>query len=78
MKNRFEAVGDIEDPEEEHDKILETYREAAKKVIGWSKHGEKLRRGKRQTLKQNARWKAFKTEEKARIQCEKQQSKTKC
>ena len=24
VKNRFEVVGDIEDPEEEHDKILET------------------------------------------------------
>ena len=64
VKNRFEALGDIEDPEEEHNMILETYRDAAKKVIGWSKKKskpwigdktwEKLRRGKRQNL----RWKA--------------------
>ena len=41
VKNRLEALGDIEDPEEEHYKILETYREAAKKVIGWSKNQSK-------------------------------------
>ena len=33
MKKRLEALGDIEDPEEEHDMILETYRDAGKKVI---------------------------------------------
>ena len=37
MKNRFEALGDIEDPEEEYDKILVTYRDATEKVIGRSK-----------------------------------------
>lgn len=31
VKNRVEALGDIEDSEEEHDMILETYREAARK-----------------------------------------------
>ncbi|KAL9963605.1 hypothetical protein ACROYT_G027128 [Oculina patagonica] len=36
MRNRFEALGDIEEPEEEHDLILATYRDAAKKVIGRS------------------------------------------
>ena len=65
VKNKFEDLGDIEDPEEEHDMILETYmyRDAAKKVVGWSKKQskpwvvdktwEKLKRGKRQNL----RWK---------------------
>ena len=58
MRNRFKALGDIEDPEEEHDLILATYREAAKKVIGRSKkqskrwmvtkRGKRSRRGKRQ------------------------------
>ena len=41
VKNRFEALGDIEDPEEEHNMILETNRDAAKKVIGWSKKQSK-------------------------------------
>ena len=41
VKNRFKALGDIEDLEEEHDMILETYRDAAKKVIGWSKKQSK-------------------------------------
>lgn len=41
VRNRFEALGDIEDPEEEHDLILATYREAAKKVIGRSKKQSK-------------------------------------
>jgi len=41
VKNRFEALGDIEDPEEEHDKILEAYRDAAKKVIGAPKKQSK-------------------------------------
>ena len=60
-KNRFEVLGDIEDPEEEHNRILETYRGVAKNVIRWlknrashgleKKHREKFRRGKRQTLK---------------------------
>ena len=30
VKNRFEVLGDIEDPQEEHDMILETYRDAWK------------------------------------------------
>ena len=87
VKNRFEVLGDIEDPEEEHDKILETYRDAAKKVLGWSKKQsktwigdktwEKLRRGKRQNLKWKAKIRAIKTEKEARIQCEKQVSETK-
>ena len=33
VRNRFEALGDIYDPEEEHDMILSTYRDRAKK--GW-------------------------------------------
>ena len=37
MRNRFEALGDIDDPKEEHDMILVTYRDAAKKVVGRSK-----------------------------------------
>ena len=37
VRNRFEALGDINDPEEEHDTILATYRDAAKKVLGMSK-----------------------------------------
>ena len=41
VKNRFEALGDIDDPEEERNMILEMYREAAKKVIGWSKKQNK-------------------------------------
>ena len=41
VRNRFEALGDIEDSEEEHDLILATYRKAAKKVIGRSKEQRK-------------------------------------
>ena len=41
VKNKFDAQGDIEDPEGEHDKILETYRDAAKKVIEWSQKQSK-------------------------------------
>ena len=37
VRNRFEALGDIDDPEEEHDMILATHRDAAKKVLGRSK-----------------------------------------
>ena len=37
MRNRFGALGDIDDPEEEHDMILATYRDGAKKVLGRSK-----------------------------------------
>ena len=37
MRNRFEALGDIDDPEEENDMILATQRDAAKKVLGRSK-----------------------------------------
>ena len=58
MRNRFEALGDIDDLEEEHDVILPTYRDAAKRVLGrskklrrpWigSKTWEKIRRGTRQ------------------------------
>ena len=33
VRNTFEALGDIDDPEEEHDMILSTYRDRAKK--GW-------------------------------------------
>ena len=58
MRNRFVALGDIDDPKEEHDMILASYRDAAKKVFGrskkhsrpWigSKTWEKSRRGRRQ------------------------------
>ena len=41
VKNRFEALRDIEDPEQEHETILEAYRDVAKKVIGWSKKQSK-------------------------------------
>ena len=41
VKNGFEALGDIIDPEEEHDKTLATYRDAAEKVIGISKKHSK-------------------------------------
>ena len=34
MRNRFEAIGGIEDPAEEHDMLLESYREATNQVIG--------------------------------------------
>ena len=34
VRNRFETLGDIDDPEEEHDMILATYRDGAKKVWG--------------------------------------------
>ena len=41
VKNGFEAPGDRIDPEEEHDKTLATYRDAAEKVIGISKKHSK-------------------------------------
>ena len=41
VNNRFDVLGDIEDPEEEHDKLLEAYRGAAEKVIGRSKKQSK-------------------------------------
>ena len=41
VRNRFEALGDIDDPEEEHDMILATHRDAAKKVL---RRSQKLRR----------------------------------
>ena len=37
MRSRFEALGDVDDPEKEHDMILATHRDAAKKVLGRSK-----------------------------------------
>ena len=37
VRKRFEALGDIDDLEEEHDMILATHRDAAKKVLGRSK-----------------------------------------
>ena len=33
VKNRFEALRDIEDPEEEHDMILETYRDESYRAV---------------------------------------------
>ena len=33
-RNTFEALGDIDDPEEEHDMILSTYGDGARKVWG--------------------------------------------
>ena len=42
VKNRFQGLGDTEDSEEEHNKILVTYRDAAEKVIGRSKKQSKL------------------------------------
>ena len=41
MRKRFEALGDIDDLEEEHDMILATHRDAAKKVL---RRSQKLRR----------------------------------
>ena len=37
VRNRFEAFGDIDDQEKEHNMILATYRDAEKKVLGRSK-----------------------------------------
>ena len=37
VRNRFEALGDIDDPEDKHDMILATYRDAGKKVLWRSK-----------------------------------------
>ena len=34
-------LGDIEDPEEEHDELLDAYRGAAEKVIGRTKKQSK-------------------------------------
>ena len=34
VRNKFEALGDIYDPEEEHDMILATYRDAVRKSWG--------------------------------------------
>ena len=42
MRNRFETLGDIDDPEEDYDMILPTYRDAAKKVLGSSKKLSRL------------------------------------
>ena len=60
LRNRFEALGDIDDPEEEHDMILAKYRDGAKKVLGrsnklsrpWigSKTGEKTKQRKEAKL----------------------------
>ena len=36
MKNGLEALEDIDDPEEEDDMILATYRDGAKRVLGRS------------------------------------------
>ena len=41
MQKTFEALGDIEDLEEEHDQILVTCRDAAKQVIGRSRKQSK-------------------------------------
>ena len=41
MKNRFQTLGDIEDPEKEDESFLEVYREAAKKIIGMTKKQSK-------------------------------------
>ena len=38
VRNRFETLGDIDDPEEEHDMIFATYRDGAKKVWGGKTH----------------------------------------
>ena len=37
VRNTFKALGDIDDPKEEHDMILATYRDAAKKDVERSK-----------------------------------------
>ena len=37
VRNRLEALGDIDDPEDKHDMILATYRNAGKKVLWRSK-----------------------------------------
>ena len=41
VRNMFEDLGDIEDPEEDHDVILETYTDAVKKVLWRSKKRSK-------------------------------------
>ena len=55
MRNTFGALGDIDDPEEEHDMILVTYRDGAKRVLGsrpWigSKTSEKIKERKEAKL----------------------------
>ena len=37
VRNSFGALRDVHDPEEEHDMIFATYRDGAKRVLGWSK-----------------------------------------
>ena len=41
VRNMFEDLGDIEDPEEDHDVILATYTDAVKKVLWRSKKRSK-------------------------------------
>ena len=72
MKNRVEALRDIEDPEKEHDKILETYRDAAKKIIGWSKKQSKPWIGDKTWEKIKERKEAKLKMESARSECLKQ------
>ena len=68
VRNRFEALGDIEDPVEEHDLILAMYRDAAKKVIGSAKKQSKPWRGEKT-------WKKIKERTEAKLKMEGARSK---
>ena len=60
VRNRFEALGDIDDPEEEHDMILATYRNGAKNVLRRSKKLSRPRIGSKT-------WERIKERKEARL-----------
>ena len=63
VKNRFEALEDIDDPEEEHDMILATYRGGAKKVLRRSKKISRPRIGSKT-------WEKIKERKEAKLKLE--------
>lgn len=60
VRNRFQALGDIEDPEAKHSEAIEIYRDVAKNVLGrtkkkskpWIREGTWKRVAERKILKQ--------------------------